>query len=169
MIPIHRHASASTISSPCCQSTAEDARTGLDNYIKMLKEIFDIRIQLVGVRPIQSAVTLSISDTIEAMATKLQRAQPPATIPEKGNAVCKYNASTMLPTVTAMAKIGATNADMAAALDISLAQFYVWCNQFPDLREAVTVGKELFDTRVQRALAERALGYFARDNDWCHC
>jgi hypothetical protein len=62
-----------------------------------------------------------------------------------------------------MAKIGATNADMAAALDISLATFTVWCSQFPELREAVHTAKELFDTRVERALAERALGYFARE------
>jgi hypothetical protein len=68
-----------------------------------------------------------------------------------------------------MAKIGATNADMAAALDISLATFYVWCNQFPELHEAVHVGKDQFDARVERSLAERAIGYFARDNDWCHC
>jgi hypothetical protein len=57
----------------------------------------------------------------------------------------------MLPTVTAMAKIGATNADIADALDVSLRTFTSCCSQFPDLREAVTVGKELFDTRVQRA------------------
>jgi hypothetical protein len=99
------------------------------------------------------------------MANKIQRAQPPATVPAKSGSgpVCKYNPFTMLPTVTAMAKIGATNADMASALDISLATFTVWCSQFPELREAVHTAKELFDTRVERALAERALGYFARE------
>jgi hypothetical protein len=81
----------------------------------------------------------------------------------------KYNKFTMLPVVSAMAKIGATNADMAAALDISHETFYVWCSQHPELREAVHVAKDLFDARAERALAERALGYFARDNDWCHC
>jgi hypothetical protein len=98
------------------------------------------------------------------MADDIKRAQPPATVPvgQIGNGpACKYNKFTMLPVVTAMAKIGATSADIASALDISLAQFYVWCSQFPELREAVHTAKELFDTRVKRALAERALGYFA--------
>jgi hypothetical protein len=74
----------------------------------------------------------------------------------------------MLPVVTAMAKIGATNADMADALDVSLRTFTTWCSQFPELREAVDVGKELFDTRVERALAERAIGYFASWEDEAH-
>jgi hypothetical protein len=100
------------------------------------------------------------------MTDKIERKQPqvPATLPvgQIGRGVpSKYNKFTMLPVVSAMAKIGATNADMAAALDISHETFYVWCSQHPELREAVQVGKELFDTRVERALAERALGYFA--------
>jgi hypothetical protein len=100
------------------------------------------------------------------MTDKIERKQPqvPATVPvgQIGNGVrTKYNKFTMLPVITAMAKIGATNADMAAALDISLATFYVWCNQFPELHEAVHVGKDQFDARVERSLAERAIGYFA--------
>jgi hypothetical protein len=99
------------------------------------------------------------------MTNKIVRAQlqPPAkSTGQIGHgAPCKYNKFTMLPVVTAMAKIGATNADMAAALDVSLRTFTTWCGQFPELREAVHVGKELFDARVERALAERALGYYA--------
>jgi hypothetical protein len=57
---------------------------------------------------------------------------------------------------------------MASALDISLSTFTVWCSQFPELREAVNVGKDQFDTRVERALAERALGYFASWEDEAH-
>jgi hypothetical protein len=83
------------------------------------------------------------------MANKITRAQPPATIPEHQGPMCKYNKFTMLPTVIAMAKIGATNADIADALNISLCTFTSWCSQFPELREAVTVGKP----RIGRACA----------------
>ena len=36
---------------------------------------------------------------------------------------------------------------------------YLWQAQYPELQEAIASGNEAFDPHVERALAERALGY----------
>jgi hypothetical protein len=100
------------------------------------------------------------------MTDKIERAQTqlPAQTKNTGQighgAPCKYNKFTMLPVVSAMAKIGATNADMADALDISLRTFTTWCSQFPELREAVHVGKE------QRSATASCQEHWV-DRSWC--
>jgi hypothetical protein len=37
---------------------------------------------------------------------------------------------------------------------------YKWLNRYPELREAVQIGVDTFNPRVERALAERAIGFF---------
>jgi hypothetical protein len=37
---------------------------------------------------------------------------------------------------------------------------YKWLNQYPELHEAVKTAADVFNPRVERALAERAVGYF---------
>ncbi len=58
-----------------------------------------------------------------------------------------------------MAQRGATIAEMADACDIDTRNFYRWMNRYPELREAVDAGNDAFNPRVERALAELALGY----------
>lgn len=48
---------------------------------------------------------------------------------------------------------------MADACAVETRTFFRWMNAYPELNEAVTAGKDAFDTRVERALAERAVGY----------
>ena len=37
---------------------------------------------------------------------------------------------------------------------------YDWINRYPDLHEAIQIGVDVFNPRVERALAERAIGFF---------
>ena len=58
-----------------------------------------------------------------------------------------------------MAQRGATVAEMADACSVDTRTFYNWMNAHPELREAVDAGNDVFNPRVERALAERAIGY----------
>jgi transposase-like protein len=59
-----------------------------------------------------------------------------------------------------MCQRGATMAELAQAFNIANSTLYEWCNQHRELHEAVQVNADAFNTRVERALAERAIGFF---------
>lgn len=54
---------------------------------------------------------------------------------------------------------GATDYEIAATMGISMMTLQRWANANPQLREALTTGKDVFDNRIARMLAVRALGY----------
>ena len=59
-----------------------------------------------------------------------------------------------------LAARGATDADLALAFGKTTWTIRSWCATYPEFGEAVAHGKnEIFDPKVERALAERALGY----------
>jgi hypothetical protein len=64
-----------------------------------------------------------------------------------------------------MAKTGSTQAEIADALDITTRTFLMWLAKHPELRAALTAGNEVFDARVERSLAERAIGGFVSWED----
>jgi transcriptional regulator with XRE-family HTH domain len=78
---------------------------------------------------------------------------------------CKYNPMSDPRAAQAMAKIGATQADIADAFGVSTRTLQRWLAQYPELYEAVQAGNDVFDRRVERALAERAIGYWASWED----
>jgi hypothetical protein len=78
---------------------------------------------------------------------------------------CKYNPLSHPQTAQAMAKLGARIVDIAEAFGITSRTLYMWLTRFPELRAAVDAGNAVFDTKVERALAERAIGYFASWED----
>ena len=55
---------------------------------------------------------------------------------------------------------------MADACDVDTRTFYRWMNKYPELHDAVASGKYAFDARVERALAERAIGYSVDVEEW---
>ena len=61
---------------------------------------------------------------------------------------------------------GATQAEIADCLNISYAQFKRWMNSYPELYEAVQAGNDTFTPRVERALAERAIGFHVDEYIW---
>ena len=55
--------------------------------------------------------------------------------------------------------LGATDLEIADFLGITTTTFYQWRHEFPDFSEAVKVGKEAADDRVEKSFYNRAIGY----------
>lgn len=60
---------------------------------------------------------------------------------------------------SALCKRGATDYELAQEFEVSTMTICRWSVQFEEFREAVRQGKDAFDDRVERALAQRAMGY----------
>ncbi len=75
--------------------------------------------------------------------------------------VALYNPKLFPKTCSFLAQRGATVAEMASACSVNTRTFFRWLVQYPELNDAVTAGKDAFNTRVVRALAERATGFEA--------
>lgn len=55
--------------------------------------------------------------------------------------------------------LGATDYELADFFGVNTATVYRWKNTYPEFCEALIVGKEKADDRVERALFNRAVGY----------
>jgi Homeodomain-like domain len=55
--------------------------------------------------------------------------------------------------------LGATDEDIADFFNVSLRQFYKWKHWYPELTQALKIGKEEADNRVERSLYVRANGF----------
>ena len=71
----------------------------------------------------------------------------------------KYDEARMLPIVRAMAKLGATDVELAQALRISISTIDLWARTHPKFLKALKPPKRVADDRVERSLYRRALGY----------
>ena len=58
-----------------------------------------------------------------------------------------------------IAKLGATDLEIARFFRIGTRTFYDWRTRHPDFAAALVVGKEVADARVERSLYQRAVGY----------
>jgi hypothetical protein len=58
-----------------------------------------------------------------------------------------------------MAKLGATDADLADMFQVRISTIRLWMNIYPEFSEAIRVGKDAANKRVERSLYERANGY----------
>jgi hypothetical protein len=59
-----------------------------------------------------------------------------------------------------MCQRGAVMSKVADAFNVSTRTLFNWLNLHPELHDAVQVGVDAFNARVERALAERAIGFF---------
>ena len=57
-----------------------------------------------------------------------------------------------------MCRLGATDEELAQHFDVRVRTIYRWRNKYQDFAEAVVIGKEFADDRVERALYSRAVG-----------
>jgi dGTP triphosphohydrolase len=64
-----------------------------------------------------------------------------------------------------LAKLGATDEEIAGALDIAVATLYAWRNVHPEFLEALKGGKIMADAEVASKLFHRATGYEHPDVD----
>lgn len=55
--------------------------------------------------------------------------------------------------------LGATNAELAELLEVSLATIYNWKLEHKEFLDALNLGKEISDKRVEKSLYDRAMGY----------
>lgn len=58
-----------------------------------------------------------------------------------------------------LCELGATDADLADFFDVAISTVCLWKTKHPEFSEALKVGKESADTRVERSLYQRAMGY----------
>lgn len=58
-----------------------------------------------------------------------------------------------------MAQLGATDPEIAEALDVNLVTMWRWRSTFPEFSKSLKAGKEECDERVERSLYMRAVGY----------
>jgi hypothetical protein len=58
-----------------------------------------------------------------------------------------------------LAKLGATDADLADMFQVRISTIRLWMNIYPEFSEAIRVGKDAANKRVERSLYERANGY----------
>jgi hypothetical protein len=58
-----------------------------------------------------------------------------------------------------LARLGATDAGLADAFQVRISTIRLWMNIYPEFSEAIRVGKDAANKRVERSLYERANGY----------
>lgn len=58
-----------------------------------------------------------------------------------------------------LAKLGATDAEVADFYEVDVRTIYRWKNAHEEFRQALKAGKDEADDRVERALFHRAVGY----------
>jgi transposase-like protein len=68
----------------------------------------------------------------------------------------------VLKLVEGMARMGATETELAQAMGIHRVTLYRWKVEFPDLARAIDEGGQTADQRVEKALYNRACGYDVR-------
>jgi hypothetical protein len=61
--------------------------------------------------------------------------------------------------VGAMAKLGGTDFEIAEELGVSTSTLWRWRSKYPPLSRALNEGRDAFDDRAERSLAQKAIGY----------
>ena len=56
-------------------------------------------------------------------------------------------------------KLGATDAELGELFGVSTVTIWHWSNKHPEFNAALRQGKHAWDARVERSLAQRAIGY----------
>jgi hypothetical protein len=59
----------------------------------------------------------------------------------------------------AMCRLGATDFDLAQEFDVKTSTIWRWYSKYPDFCSSTDDGKNAFDNRIERSLAQRAAGY----------
>jgi transposase-like protein len=77
---------------------------------------------------------------------------------EGGGRPTKYRSS-FVPMAKMLSRKGATDFEIAQALGINRATFYLWMQTHQKFHDAVKLGKSPADKRTERSLFERANGY----------
>ena len=77
----------------------------------------------------------------------------------------KYNPEYHVDWAWSLAKRGATNDEIAEAFGISTRTFIRWTKSYESFAQAVYEGKHIADSKVERSLYQRALGYYTEESE----
>lgn len=58
-----------------------------------------------------------------------------------------------------MGELGATDQELADAFDVDVRTIYRWKHEHPEFCQALKIGKDVADDRVERSLYQKAIGY----------
>jgi hypothetical protein len=59
----------------------------------------------------------------------------------------------------AMARLGGTDFEIAEELGVKTSTVWRWRSKYPEFCSAIDSGRDTFDNRIERSLAQRAAGY----------
>ena len=93
------------------------------------------------------------------MVERIRPKSATAVVPTVG-APTKYDPKTFPRIAKLFAQRGAILSEIADCFDVTTRTLSNWLNEYPELRDAVDVGNDVFNPRVERALAERAIGFY---------
>ena len=71
----------------------------------------------------------------------------------------KYDPKSHPVVARAMSRLGATQPEIAEALQVALSNMREWMKRYPEFQAAIKEGKALADSHVEDGLYRRALGY----------
>lgn len=71
----------------------------------------------------------------------------------------------MIPQVEAMARLGATQDDIAEALGVDRSSIKRWRHAHPDFDRAFAIGADAADRRVEASLYQQATGYWIEETE----
>ena len=80
-------------------------------------------------------------------------------------ALSKYNPEYHDDWAWSLAVKGATNDEIAEAFGISVRTFIRWTQKYESLKTAVETGKNIADSKVEKSLYQRAIGYQVTDTE----
>jgi hypothetical protein len=94
----------------------------------------------------------------EAPGGRKKGKAPPKPKKNKGGRPTKY-VPAYAKIAAQMCKLGATDADLAAAFGVTTVTIWNWQSRYPEFFNALRVGKGKPDDKVERSLYQRAVGY----------
>ena len=95
-----------------------------------------------------------------------ERIRPKTNVVPTLGAPKKYDPKTFPRTAGFLAQRGAILSEIADCFEVTTRTLSNWLNKYPELRDAVDAGNDVFNSRVERALAERAIGFYADQYTW---
>ena len=95
------------------------------------------------------------ADAIKAAADRAEGKRPSANPPHRPSVYQKGYAKQ----AAKLCEMGATDAEIAGFFDVDVRTIYRWKHDHDDFCQALKMGKEIADERVERSLYQRAIGY----------
>lgn len=128
------------------------------NRSKGRRRLTKSEIQAAADRAVKAAKGVDVLEEIPEVNPAILN--PPETAPGIGRPP-KYKPE-FCAVARALCKRGATDWELAREFEVSVSTIHRWYCRYPEFWEAIHTEKAGFDDRIERALAQRAVGYVQR-------